>query len=394
MKNAILNIRFVKSQLHKAIALFESKFEKAPNDSSIYKEVRIHDSLNKIYSPLTNAVYFIRLIKRMDGRGQWSADGIQLEFSPPLFIVGSDFLIENSTKLTYEVAEFSLANFLKMSDLPSESILYLDLVNAELVSATVSFLVPFPSHAEAVNATEQLCDRADTLYILDWRPMNRNDRKHPIKGNHNDGFWIFGDFGYHLHFNAIGDSNLNHDQLFHEKPLIKLPSDHIEASKCYVKFDLILTPEWFEGKGDYYTLIFKDFSKNIGYEAQVMIERIFAMNKKFCKTIPPIEELSEYNSFIQSVLKSYFAGDNVLAMPKFAKSLDDQKFNDIRCMVLRDLRIDISVPWKLHRKILTRNIKKHLNFDRLYNIPGQCYEFVFSWHSAAKFLPELERLVK
>ncbi len=400
MKNVTLNIPFNALMLSKANTVFASMFKSIGNDKDVYREGRIYDSLAALYSPLTNAVYAIRLIKRMNASGQWYAYGVQLEFSPPLVTVGNDFLMHNDSELTRKVAELLLVNFVKVCGLPAASVLYFDMVNTELVGATTSLLVPFPSHADAASAIEQLLERADALHNFGWQAHYGSlGQLLPFNGNPKDGFWKFGDDGYHLHFYAIGDTELcsdsRHDALFHDKPLIKLPSNYINASKCYVKFDLILTHKWFDGKGSHYRHIFNNIPKNIDYETEKIVNRLFSVNRKFRQHILADAEVSLHVSFVEGLLKSYFAGENVLDMPQFQiNSRIGGGYPEIRRNLIKHWRIDISVPWKLHKSVLAKDVKQLLKFADDSVLTKQHRMSVFSDESATKFLPELERLVR
>jgi hypothetical protein len=400
MKNVTLNIPLNALMLSEAGAMLAPMFKSAPNDANIYREGRIYESLTALYSPLTNAVYAIRLIKKMNASGQWYAHGIQMEFSPPLVTVGNDYLMHNDRTLARKVAELLLLNFAKVCGLPAASVLYFDMVNAELVGATTSLLVAFPSHADATNAVEQLRERAAALHNFGWQAQyGAFGQLLPFNGNPCDGFWKFGDDGYHLHFYAIGDTDLcsdsRHDALFHDKPLIKLSSNYINASKCYVKFDLILTQKWIDNKGSSYWYIFNDIPKNIGYEAQKIVNRLFSVNKKFRQKILTDDEISLHHDFAEGLLKSYFAGENVLDMPQFQmNSRICGGYPEIRRNLIKHWRIDISVPWKLHKSVLAKNVKTLLKFADDFKLNKRHRMSVFSDESATKFLPELERLVR
>ena len=400
MKNVTLNIPFNALMLSDAGKLLTPMFKVVPNDANMYREGRIYESLAALYSPLTNAVYAIRLIRRMNSSGQWYAYGIQLEFSPPLITVGNDYLMHNDVKLSRKVAELLLLNFAKVCGLPAASVLYLDMVNAELVGATTSLLVSFSSNADATCAIEQLRERAFALHNFGWQAQyGALGQLLPFSGNLFDGFWKFGDDGYHLHFYAIGDTDLcsdsHGDELFHDKPLIKLSSDYVNASKCYVKFDLIFTSKWFDGKGSHYRHIFNEIPKNIDYETKEIVKRLFAVNRKFRQKILPDDEVSRYHSFVQGLLESYFSGENVLDMMQFVcNSRVEGEYPAIRRMLIRDWRIDISVPWKLHQDALAKSVKAQLEFAGSFELTKQDCMSVFSKESATKFLPELERLVK
>jgi hypothetical protein len=400
MKNLTINIPFHSLMLSEAGEIFTPMFKNESNNSNLYRDGCIHESLRDLHSPLTNAVYFIRLIKMINEHGQWYAHGIQLEFSPPLVTVGNDFLMLNDSKLARKVAELLLMNFSKVCGLPTSSVLYFDIGKAELVSATLSFLVPFSSHVDAASAVEQLRERAAALHNFGWQAQyGALGQLLPFNGNSCDGFWKFGEDGYHLHFYAIGDTDLfsdsRHDALFHDKPLIKLPSGYTEAAKCYVKFDLILIQKWFDKKGSYYRYIFNDIPKNIGYEAKEIVNRLFSVNRKFRITLLSDDEISLHHSFVEGLLKSYFAGENVLVMIQFQiNSRIGGGYPEIRRMLIKNWRIDISVPWKLHQSVLAKNIKAQLKFAENFELTNKQSMSVFSKKSTSKFLPELERLVK
>ncbi len=399
MKNLTLNIPFNKLMLEEAQELFNSVFKSVSSDLNIATNGRIYESLNDLYSPLTNAIYFVRLIKRMDEHGQWYAYGVQLEFSPSLVTVGNDLLMLNSSSLTREVAELLLAYFVKVCALPAASVLFFDLVNSELVSATISLLVRFTSHAKATSAIEQLSKRADALHNYGWQSYyETNSHVKPFNGNPSDGFWIFGD-DLNLHFCAIGDididSSSNLELLFNDKPLVKLSSDYLSFTKCYAKFDLVLTRKWFSGKGSYYKHMFNKDYKNIDFESKMIVKRFFASNKNFRQTVLTDDDLSIYDTYVPSLLKSYLAGENVLHWLQFACNTRVQgQYPEIRRLVLKHSHIDISVPWKLHKKVLAQDVKAFLNFVNDFDLIDQHRKFVFSKQSAAKFLPELKSLVK
>jgi len=396
MKNLTLNIPFNTLMLLEAGVIFKPLFKTSSNDSNMYSEGRVYESVKKLYSPLTNARYSIRLINKMDDGGLWYAHGVQLEFSPPLVTVGNDLLMINDTRLAREVAKLLLMDFVKVSALPPTMVLHFDLMNAKLVSATTSLMVSFSDHAEATSAIEQLCDRAEILADLEWQAHQRvSDLPLPFYGNANEGFRISRKGGYHLHFYAVGDVKLNLDYKFHGKPLLKLSPGYIDASKCYIKFDLSFTREWFDGKGYYHKQIFNNVLKNIDQKSKDIVSRIFALNMKFCPSIPTARRMSEYNSFVNSLLKLYFAGENVLDMPRFTlKTIDNGEYQEVRRFVLINFDIDISVPLNLHQKSLAKNVIEELNFVDKFYLGFPRILSTFCDKSATEFLPALERLVK
>jgi ribosomal protein S16 len=399
MKNITLNIPFHSLTLSEAGEILTPLFKVVSNDSNLYREGRIHESLTEIYSPLTNALYVIRLIKKINKLGQWYAHGIQLEFSPPLVTVGNDYLLVNDDDLAGKVAQLLIMNFAKVCGLPTSSVLYFNMGKAELVSATLSFLVPFSSHVDATSAVEQLRERAAALHNFGWQAhYGAFGQLLPFNGNTCDGFWKFGDDGCHMHFYAIGDTDLysesRFDASFHNKPIIELPSGYIEASKCFVKFDLLLTQKWFDKKGSDYRYIFNDFPKNIDYKAKEIVNRLFSVNRKFRQKILTNDEVSLHYDFVEGLLTSYFAGENVLVMPQFQmNSRIGGGYPEIRRMLIKHWRIDISVPWKLHKSVLAKNVKTLLKFADDFELTTQHRMSVFCDESATKFLPELERLV-
>lgn len=401
MKYLTMNIPFHDVMLVEALEIFEPMFNNVSNDTNMCGEGRLYESLKKLRSPLTSAVYSIRLIKKMNGFGQWYARGIQMEFSPPLVTVGNDHFIINDPDLSGNVAQLLIMNFAKVCGLPSSSVLYFDMANAELVSATISLLVPFSSHAEATTSIERLCNRTEALHYLDWQVKYRTkDKPLPFYGNPQDGFHIFRNNGYHLHFYSIGDfnepesSDSNADALTHEKSQMKIPSGYIDVAKCYAKFDLTLTRDWFNDSGYSYKHIFKHECGNFNYELQKIVEKIFALNIKFRTTIISAGKLSEYDDFVQSLLKAYFAGKNVRQISGIGDLMDDDEYQEIRRLMLIDFRVDISVPWNVHQKILVEDVEKQLHFTEDFKLNHKYRWFIFSENAATKFLIELRRLVK
>ena len=162
-----------------------------------------------------------------------------------------------------------------------------------------------------------------------------------------------------------------------------------------MKFDLILTQKWIDNKGSSYWYIFNDIPKNIGYEAQKIVNRLFSVNKKFRQKILTDDEISLHHDFAEGLLKSYFAGENVLDMPQFQmNSRICGGYPEIRRNLIKHWRIDISVPWKLHKSVLAKNVKTLLKFADDFKLNKRHRMSVFSDESATKFLPELERVVR
>jgi len=401
VKYLTMNIPFHNVMLVEAGDVFQPLFNNVSNDADIYGEGRLYESLIKLKSPLTSAGYSIRLIKKMSDYGWWYAYGIQLEFSPPLVTVGNDYLLNNHPEISHLAAQFLIMNFAKVCGLPASSILYFDMVNAELVSATLSLLVPFSSHAEATISIERLRNRTVALHHLGWQSDQRTkDKSLPFYGNSKEGFYVFRNTGYTLHFYAIGDlsqtlnSDSNADALADEKPHMKIPSAYIDAAKCYAKFDLTLSSDWFDGAGYSYKHIFKHEQVNIDYEAQKIVKEMFALNKKFRRTIISAGILFEYDDVVQLLLKAYFAGKNVRQLTFNGEPLADDEYQGIRRLLLIDFRVDISVPWNVHQKILVEDVEMQLHFTKEFKLTDEHCWFVFSENAAFKFLPELRLLVK
>ena len=341
-------------------------------------------------SPLTSEGYRVRAVFRHRVGRRHVLVGYEMELNPPACIIGNNMLLVNSVYKAGFVALNLLRYWLAEQGGSKDVIDSFSIINAEIKSVTLTYLINCLDNAGAHVARKNMYSHGATLHnkkyrakVLKKSPVYKvgPDESATVYMNHHD-YKI----SCYVKDRVVCGASSNFATPEIEAEL------RAEASK-YLRVEIKLNEAWLIEHGlqsiHSWRYIKERSPYNIGIET---IRSYLRLDDDLRTRTPKPEYLEKLSEEEKKMLGWHLDGKNVRKHVSLRGS-HSHKFYPIRQRLMKKVRVDLSIPWESQNNDLCPQLSGLLKIEGQYKPPKKIAEHVYCRRAIKVALSTLKELV-
>ncbi|MEW6562803.1 MAG: hypothetical protein AB1400_06175 [Pseudomonadota bacterium] len=343
-----------------------------------------------VRSPLTGESFRIRTIHNVINGQHCMVQGYEVEINPPACLIGNNLLLSNSVYMAVTGTLKLLQYWLLTQGCTHNEIKLLSTRTARIKSATLTYLVECTGKNDAHVARRELGLHAAALKNKKIRakPLLRNlvfsignDEEATVYMKHHD----YSITAY-VKDNPVGGAS----SWFASRDIeIALRN---EARK-YLRVEIKFGEKWLDNNDRNSGSSWKVADGFNPYDVGIAtIREYLRLDENLRIRKPKREHLHCLSKDERKVLSWHLKGNNAKENELFRGCID-AKFYPMRIRILRKLRIDLGIPWRVQNSELRPRLNQLLAVEHRYKPPRELAERVYGPSSVKVAIGRLKELI-
>lgn len=332
-------------------------------------------------SPLTQAQFLIKI-----GRINKKDDCLLASVNVPACTVGNNVLIQNGVwsacRLVIDMLRYQFGSM----NLGASIINKISLDNAKIVQVTLTYLFGFDNHGKALAALNDLYLYGEALKNFQVAPGKKKPVDH--YGGSKDFTAYFRDREFEISAYVKSGPTPNGFAMFCNEDIENvIYAEGEKKLRIEIKlFATILKKTNYSLPHAWKKQLGKDNPYRLGME---LIRKYFRFDERLRERLPKQKDLANLSSLDQDILEWHFNGSDARHHPDLEGN--PKKFSAHKRRILRECRIDLTIPW-LKQKIIRGYLSDTLTFNNRFRIPDALRKHSFCQESVRTALGRLKKL--
>ncbi|MBS1130700.1 MAG: hypothetical protein H6R16_1702 [Proteobacteria bacterium] len=332
-------------------------------------------------SPLTEAQYVVKIGNVKGGDGCLLAS-----VNVPACTVGNNVLIQNRVWSACQFVVEMLRYQLTSIGVKSSIINKIKLQNVVVTAVTLTYLFRFESHKEALRALSDLSLNGELLWNLSCNPKKEKP-VYRVGGSENFTAYfrsrMFKISAYvksgptPRSFSKFPDANVEEIIYAEGEKILRV------EIKCFAallaKNNYSSPSAWKKVAG----------AKNPYRFGMELIREYFRLDERLRERLPKQRDIATLSALDRDVLEWHFSGNDARQYPGLAGN--PKKHSALKGRILSALRIDLSIPWLMQKRI-RGYLSDKLTFSNRYRVPDALQDYSFCQKQVRALLRHLVKL--
>lgn len=343
-----------------------------------------------VRSPLTNESFRVRTIHTILNGQRSEVQGYEVEINPPACLIGNNLLLSNSVYMAVTGTFKLLQYWLLTQGCTHNEIKLLSIEDARIKSATLTYLVECTGENDAHSARRELGLHAAAI-------KNKKNRSKPLLKN--------------LVFSIGTDEEATVYMKHHDYSITAYVKDNpvggasssfasrdIESSlrneaRKYLRVEIKLGEKWLADNDRDTADSWRSVDGFNPYDLGIAtIREYLRLDENLRVRKPKREHLSCLSKDDRKVLRWHLNGSNAKEH-ELLQGCNAAKFYPMRVRILRKLRIDLGIPWRVQNSELRPRLNQLLAIEGKYKPPRELAEHIYSPSSVKVAIGRLKELI-
>lgn len=350
---------------------------------------RVRGEAVRVSSPYTQAEFKIRSHVDQSRR----LCGYIVELNPPACLIGHNLLLANSAYRGSVAAFELLLKWLERAGAESDALSRLSFDTVRISSVTPTFLVDCGSHESALGALKQFEDHA--VAVLNGKnslvPEGKRDPVVYSVGSGSAPTVYIKQREFQI--KAYVKTNRVPAKSHREFPSKRVEELVLSKAKSYLRVEVELFGKWLnqnslERPHEWVTTRAGEDTGADPYACVFqLVRKVLRLDEKFRHRTPRSVDLRQLGAADRDLVSAHLVGADLRThqsvLLKGCRLQQQKYFSALRARILKRLRIDIDMPWRIQSRMLSPDLPFLLSYPGMFEPPAMLADYVFCRQNAA-----------